>query len=312
MDIVAQQARRLNFDIMLSPGMAADPRLAEICDSPVNSELQAKFPFRIDPPTDDSPYFFQLAKLSAIFTPGSWSSIGRWTDTMQGLVILAALTVLLSILLLLCIYVPLQLRGPKFRSTKASLSFVLFFMSIGFGFMFLEISQMQRLSVFLGHPTYGLSVVLFSILIFSGIGSLASSFLASGNRLTSPLARMIVTVAVLIAIGFMTPGIMHNFESASLAVRIVTAICLLAPMGFFAGMALPTGMQLACREHGDMTSWFWAINGAASVLGSVLATSLSICSSISLTYFAACALYAVAAAALNASSCKQESATPST
>ena len=48
---------------------------------------------------------------------------------------------------------------------------VAYFCAIGMGFMLIEISQMQRLMVFLGHPVYGLSVVLFTILLFGGVGS---------------------------------------------------------------------------------------------------------------------------------------------
>ncbi len=48
---------------------------------------------------------------------------------------------------------------------------VAYFSAIGMGFMLIEISQLQRLMVFLGHPVYALGVVLFTILLFSGIGS---------------------------------------------------------------------------------------------------------------------------------------------
>src|SRR4030095_16556197 len=99
-------------------------------------------------------------------------------------------------LTILCIVVPLALTSDR-RALAGSLPLFLFFAGIGLGFMLVEVSQMQRLIVFLGHPTYGLSVVLFAMLASSGLGSLvAGRFDGGGVRSVAPLAALVVTLAV--------------------------------------------------------------------------------------------------------------------
>ena len=78
-----------------------------------------------------------------------------------------------------CVFLPLVLgRRQRKRSNlpppKGISAFYTYFAGIGLGFLLIEISQLQRLSIFLGHPTYSLTVVLFSVLISSGVGSMLS------------------------------------------------------------------------------------------------------------------------------------------
>ena len=92
---------------------------------------------------------------------------------------------------------PLALTTSR-RALRGSVPLIVFFSAIGLGFLLLEIAQMQRLIIFLGHPTYALSVVLFSLLLFSGIGSLATEWLLSPARgarpaLLAPIAAVTPT-----------------------------------------------------------------------------------------------------------------------
>ena len=57
-----------------------------------------------------------------------------------------------------------------------------FFASIGAGFMCVEIALLQRLSLFLGHPVYGLGILLFSVIASTGVGSLMSELLPANRR----------------------------------------------------------------------------------------------------------------------------------
>ena len=61
--------------------------------------------------------------------------------------------------------------------------FLTFFVAIGLGFMLIETSQMQRLIIALGHPTYGLSVVLFALLLSSGLGSFLTQSVTTRPRM---------------------------------------------------------------------------------------------------------------------------------
>src|SRR6266571_7708720 len=71
------------------------------------------------------------------------------------------------------IVVPLQ---PTIREAGWQLAVggTVYFALIGVGFMMIEIALLQRMSVFLGHPVYALSVVLFSLILWTGFGSMAS------------------------------------------------------------------------------------------------------------------------------------------
>ena len=164
--------------------------------------------------------------------------------------------------------------------------FFVFFLGIGFGFMLVEISQMQRLIVFLGHPIYSLAVVLFSLLLSSGLGSFSTqkiinspSFKAAGTR------RMALLLSAIVVFGLLTPYVISVFQGASTAMRIAISVIILCFLGFFMGMPFPLGMKMASAKSSQVTPWFWGINGAASVCASVLAIVIALGSGISTTFW---------------------------
>jgi hypothetical protein len=170
--------------------------------------------------------------------------------------------------------------------------YLLYFAAIGLGFMLIEISQLQRLTIFLGHPAYSLSVVLFSLLVSSGLGSLST-----GRVPAVPGAarrRLVATIVLLLAFGFLTPLIAHQFEASATPTRIALAIAILCPVGFCMGMAFPLGMKLALQRAPQLAPWFWGINGAASVCASVLAVVIAIGAGISAAFWTGTACYVVA------------------
>jgi hypothetical protein len=169
-----------------------------------------------------------------------------------------------------------------------------FFVSIGLGFMLIETSQMQRLIIVLGHPTYGLSVVLFALLISSGLGSYLTAGVDSASALTAGRLRLIVLVVVLAVFGVLTPVVARWSEPMTTPVRIAAAVLLLFPAGVFMGMAFPLGMKLAVTRARELTPWLWGLNGAASVLASVLAVCIALTWSISTAFWTGVACYVVA------------------
>lgn len=155
---------------------------------------------------------------------------------------------------------------------------------------------MQRLNIFLGHPTYGLAVVLSTLLAASGIGSEITQRVPPHRR-----ARLLAALlGVLLAAGLFTQPALAAFRASDIAARVAVAVALLAPMGLVMGMPFAAGMGRASRSHGTLTPWFWGINGAASVFASVLAVVVSLFSSISTTFWLGVAVYGVAALAFNA------------
>jgi hypothetical protein len=162
--------------------------------------------------------------------------------------------------------------------------------------MFFEITMIQRLVLFLGYPTYSLTVTLASILVFTGIGALASRPLAAWRRSPLPLILgVLACLTVFYRVGL--DPITESLLSSSLGVRVVVAVLLLAPLGLCLGMFMPLGLATVSRltDHGDAyAAWGWAINGFFSVIGSVLTTILSMSFGFRAVQLAALAIYAVA------------------
>jgi hypothetical protein len=160
------------------------------------------------------------------------------------------------------------------------------------GFMLIEISQMQRLMVFLGHPVYGLSVVLFTILLFSGIGSTTVG--ANAPRPGAIAARVAALLATLVAAGLLTPMVTAWARAESTDIRILVSVLLLAPPAFCMGMMFPLGLGI-WRRHSELLPFFWSANGITSMLASVLGMALSIEFGIARTFALGVCFYGICA-----------------
>ena len=299
LDVLESEAARLNFDVVQSPRRSADATFAAIASGDRLREAIAQHPLNISAPTDDTPFFFHMLRLRDVFDTSRWQDQGIVRFNMTAVGVLGVLLVTVTVLTLSCILLPLLLsaRRGDFRGAGWHL---LFFAAIGFGFMLVEISQVQRLTIFLGHPVYSLSVVLFSLLLSSGAGSLSTARLKPGDGDRSAMIRMGMLVIVLVAFGAITPTAVRHYEAAATPVRIAIAIAILVPIGFFMGMAFPIGMHRALRDVPSIAPWLWGVNGAASVSASVLVVVISLAAGISAAFWAGTACYVLALAGLKA------------
>jgi hypothetical protein len=170
-----------------------------------------------------------------------------------------------------------------------------FFGAIGLGFLLLEIALIQRFVLFLGFPTYALSVVLFSLLLFTGLGSLASGRLADPRRgLVVALAGACVLMA---AAAFGLQPLLRALIEWPFAARVAVTVALLAPAGALLGMAMPIGLTRLAGLHPGAVPWAWAVNGVASVLASVVAVAVAITWGFAAVTLLALACYLAALAA---------------
>ena len=173
-----------------------------------------------------------------------------------------------------------------------------YFAAVGLGFMFFEITMIQRLVRFLGYPTYSLTVTLASILVFTGIGALTSKRLA-GRRWLMPalmVALLVVTVFYETGLDNLTTSLLDQ----GFAIRVMVSLAVLAPLGFCLGMFMPLGLSLVGQlsDHADeYIAWSWAVNGFFSVIGSVLTTILSMTYGFSAVQYLGLVVYGVAALA---------------
>jgi len=127
----------------------------------------------------------------------------------------------------------------------------------------------------MGNPTMTFALLLFTLLISSGAGSLVSSRIVKNN-----MKNLIFIIGGIAGLGilyvFFLQSIIYSTIAEPIEVKAAASIAILAPIGFLMGMPLPTGMRLLKVHRPDYIPWMWAINGAFSVLGAVLAIAIGI------------------------------------
>jgi hypothetical protein len=292
-----RQATEHGFEAVLTPGVSTDPTIEALVAPGGPGPALDRVAADISPPTDDQPFFFQMADVDTFLDGDIW----RDDFITRPVLVLTLLAGTVLLLAALCIALPLALgrrqsRDPADR--RRARPFYVYFGGIGFGFLLLEVAQLQRLSSFLGHPVYGLSVVLFSILVFSGIGSLLTERFLRTDRPRTLLAPLVVLLAVVAVSGVATVPVLHAFDGATTPMRALVAVALLAPMATVMGMPFAIGMRTADATDGVPTAYLWGINGATSVSASVLGVAIALFAGISISFWSGAVAYAVALAAM--------------
>lgn len=287
-------ATSLEFDIILNPHITWDETFASIASGKDLDKLVAASPFNLAAPTDDRPFFFLMLRIQDALNPANWMSATKMDQ--KAVMVLVSVSLSVVALTLLSILIPLRMTTDRSHLKGSGAAFV-YFAGIGLGFMLVEISQMQRLILFLGHPTYSLSVVLFTLLLASGLGSYTTQKIMPETALPAGRLRLAGLLGMLVLFGLLTPLVTHALAGAQTPLRILATILLLFPVGVFMGMAFPLGIKQAGRRSVDITPWLWGVNGAASVCASVLAVLIALGSGISTAFWTGVVCYAVALAA---------------
>lgn len=225
------------------------------------------------PPTDDRPFFFNTKQ-----PIGSWLVAWETQQPDRGspsTVLLGSVLALLLVAAILVLWIPLRMGSTSAASdapSSAGLPWgpICYFAGIGCGFMFIELALIQRYIVFLGHPTYAISVVLFALLLFSGIGSSLTDWI---RRNVAIGARTAVTgvFGLTLVTAFHVPGWLLAAHGWSEPARMTLAVLLIAPSGIAMGMLYPLGVRrLEAGGQSDRVPWMWGVNGIAGVLASVI------------------------------------------
>jgi hypothetical protein len=174
---------------------------------------------------------------------------------------------------------------------------LLYFGVLGLGFIFVEITLLQKYAVFVGGPIYSMAVTLFSILVFSGLGSLLSQRFSDSNRSRLP-AVIAVLVAAIVAetlfVNYAVPRLMF----LSQGMRCVTTVAALAPLALMMGMPFPLGMRVAQRLGEAIVPWAWGVNAVTTTLGSILCVLASMQWGFTVTLIAGALVYLVGLAAM--------------
>jgi len=272
------------------PASKALSRIVNAADAKSLYAFTSNLAFDLTPPTDERPFFFNQLPLSRPwqaleFARGALASTSEGGGVRRGnLVATATLLILFSIAFFLvaaALIIPLR-SALKDVGSRLVTTGTLYFSLIGIGFMTVEIGLLQRMSIFLGHPVYSLSVLLFTLILSTGIGSFLCDklFLSSSARL---VAWGIATGVYLSGLAFCLGPVFGAFHDAVLLARIGLCVLFIAPAGILMGFGFPSGMRLISLIDPKPTAWFWGINGAAGVLASIGSVVLSIALGIKAT-----------------------------
>ena len=273
-----------------------------IPDSEIEGWLAA-YPFRIDPIYDDSPFFWHFTRFRDALK--ELGRIGNYDySTSFEYVMGEQVSIVLLTLIIVCATFFLFLPFVFIRKIWLEIPYKwrtgVYFASLGLGFMFFEVALIQMLTLLLGYPTYSLSVTLFGILVFSGIGSILSGRYASQrNRALGILLAILAGLMVFYNLGM--HGIIESALGYPLAVRVLLAVTMIAPLGLCLGAFLPIGIGTVAKttQHSrEYVAWAWAVNGFFSVMASILSTILAMAIGFKLVLLLAVGIYAIGVCAL--------------
>ncbi len=251
-------------------------RLAAAINNRTEAAFYADYPYDVRPVSDDSPFFFNFHRWSDLFGAGrieakTWHEL---TGGPIGLKILFSLIVQTSVLALVLVLLPLLVLQRAGLGAPNAGRHLIYFAGLGAGFMFLEISTMQRLVLFLGHPTYSLTVTLSCFLLFAGLGSLFA------NRFTGRPSRamrtaIVALVVLLLALTLTLDPLLHAALELPFAARVGLVVAVLAPLNFLMGMPFPLGLARLQQSAPRLVPWALGVNGGAGVVASILCIVLA-------------------------------------
>jgi len=259
----------------------------EYISTPSRQDWLDEYPYDISPPTDDHPFFshyFKWSQASQIIAElgKSWQPFGG-----AGYFVLLILLLLAMGMAVVIILLPLSFIKKTAPLPKETVACLTYFGLIGLAFLFVEIPLIQRFILYLGHPSYAFTTTLFSVLLFSGIGS------RFAHRFSHQLSLVLLVLVALIT-PWLLPMLFDFTLGYPFITRVFITILSLAPLGFLMGIPFPSGIQKLQTSAPNLIPWAWGVNGAFSVLSSILAALIALSFGFSWSLIAGSLCYASA------------------
>ncbi len=299
---IKEFCKKNKYDLVYIPGINSsevnlynrfpEPYFYEMTENILSGENQYEdYLFDISPVGDDRPFFFNFFRWKKIVP--LYESMGKkWVPLFEGGFLVVAVFAQALILSTILIFLPLY----SFKRIKTRIAgkarILTYFFLLGIGYMFVEIAFIQKFILFLGQPIYSMSTVLFSLLMFSGFGSLFSEKI----KIRSLRETMIVLSILIFMYLALLPFLFNLLLGQELLIRILFSVLILAPLGFLMGIPFPMGIRIANKLDSRLIPWAWCSNGCASVLSSVGATMLAISFGFSRVLMLAGIVYLIALA----------------
>src|SRR2546425_10123295 len=255
-----------------------------------------QYPYEVSPVTDNAPFLFFTLKMRQLLHADTLEQGIDWKVNL-GVAVLGTVLIISLLAVLAFLVIPLAVRA---RSKPQQPLQLFYFIAVGLGYILVEIAFIQRFALFLGHPTYALTVVVFLLLLSSGAGSLISrTWLVETRRVWLPI---VLIVSALLLYVFILPALLNALLGLPFAAKVIVSGVLLVPLGFAMGMPFPTGLRAFCCNPSvpgqtadeNAVEWAWAMNAASSVLGSGLAMVIAIQFGLNATLACGAAAYLTA------------------
>jgi hypothetical protein len=277
-----QAASASGYNVAYDPGSSLSNPYVDLINSKDRRHYFDSYPLNIRPPEDDRPFFFFTLKWRDVFSV--WNTPEESRKNNAGLFLLSGVGLIMLVLTALTFVLPLITRHRNGIGKFAGI----YFLCIGLAFMMFETVMMQKAILFLGHPTYSFPAVLCALLLGAGTGSWLTRNVDAGR-----LARSAVTlVIVLSGLVLVLPLWLQWGFRFGLAVRVVWLSLPLFGIGMLLGRLFPLGL----RKLGEtQVPWAWALNGSASVLGSIIAVLLAMQIGFAAVLWIAVGFYGLAA-----------------
>lgn len=295
--VIKDAAGQYGLKVIIDPGNVELKSFEPLFNDNYKKYL-AEYPLNIAAPTDDKPYFFNFLKLKDAFFSKSVKSIDINTKAKHAAIyILGNLLLVVTAASIFFILLPILYTHKRNKGTSVkTVPTTLFFAAIGCAYMLIEISQLSRLTVYLGHPIYGLAVALFLLLLSSSIGAFWSdSFLKNSKERRKKINLIFGSLLTgLLLYAVLTPMIIDKTDGLNNPLRILISAFLLVPIGFLMGVPFPLAMTMARERKDSSTALYWGINGATSVMSSVLAVAISIQFGITAAFVTGAVFYLLA------------------
>ena len=258
------------------PGRTARNPFRDLLLSANPAEYQSAYLFDISPVSDNRPYFFYTVQprdlWSYLRTASRETADFKINQAVPLLFALTGISLLATLVILVLPPIVLGARLPRHRGVRG---FLVYFLLIGAGYILVEVGLIQKFVLFLGHPTYALTVVIFSLLISTGAGSFASQRLLGSDegRLIKALGCVALLTALLAAV---LGWLLTVLVGLPFIPKVVITVLLISPVGFGMGIPFPAGLKRLEAWHAPSVRWAWSLNAASSVMGSVVALVCSI------------------------------------
>ncbi len=291
-DRLIDWAQKNEFEVLHDPFNTRNTVYAEYLMAENPRTFEARYPFNIYPVTDDHPFYYNYFKWDRLLEGGAQSGNLSARVPMGNIILLTMLAFTLLAAVVFVVW-PLWRNQRRGLTTPHAGQMLVYFSALGVAYMFVQIVLIQRFTLFIGYPTLAITTTIFSMLIFSALGSLL------GQRLFRVRARLRIMIGVVAGVILLyvlaLPLIFGALLGLPDELRVAMSVLLIAPLAFFMGMPFPTGIREVGQWAPQLVPWAWGMNGVFSVVGSTAVILLSMATNFTMSLAAAALLYGIAA-----------------